>query len=43
MNEVTTQVMKPGREINLGTPSGPVRIGIAAARFNQFITDQLPR
>lgn len=30
-----------GMEIELGTPAQPVRLGIAAARFNHFITEQL--
>ncbi len=29
------------QELSLNVPSHPVRIGIAAARFNQFITDEL--
>lgn len=32
---------KPGHEIGLGVPGPGKRIGIAAARFNQFITQQL--
>lgn len=29
------------RELQLGIPDGPARIGVVAARFNQFITEQL--
>ena len=29
------------RELQLGTPDRPARVGIVAARFNRFITEQL--